>query len=325
MRLLILGGTKFLGRAIVEAALARDHDVTLFNRGQTNPELFPDVEKLRGDRDGDLSMLTGGSWDSVIDTSGFFPRIVRASAEALAESAAHYTFVSSISVYANLAEPPVESSPVGTLEDESVEELGDEFENYGPLKALCERAAKEAFGERTLIVRPGYIVGPHDLTERFVYWPRRVARGGTMIAPAPPERPIQFIDVRDLADWIVSMAERRAAGTYNATNEGVPMRDLLAACPGEVDVAWLDDGFLVEQGMDESDLPLWSADPRFGAVHEADVAKALGARLTFRPVGETARDTLEWDRTRTDARPSGLTPEREAELLAEWASLPSGA
>ena len=299
--------------------------MTLFNRGQTNPDLFPEAEKLRGDRDGDLSALAGGSWESVVDTSGYFPRIVRSSADALAESAAHYTFVSSVSVYANLAEPPTESSPVGTLQDESVEEFGPEFENYGPLKALCERAVTDVFGERALVVRPGFIVGPHDLTDRFVYWPRRVARGGTMIAPGQPERPMQFVDVRDLAGWMISMVEQRAAGTYNATNEGVPMGELLATCPGDVEVVWMDDGFLAEQRIVESDLPLWSADPKYSAIHETNVTKALQAGLTFRPVAETVRDTLEWDGTRTDAEPTGLDPEREAELLAEWSPLASEA
>jgi 2'-hydroxyisoflavone reductase len=305
--------------------MASDHDVTLFNRGQTNPELFPEVERLQGDRNGDLSALAGGDWDAVVDTSGYFPRIVRASAEAVAGSAAHYTFVSSVSVYANLAQAPTESSAVGTLEDESVEEFGDEFENYGPLKALCERAATDVYGDRALIVRPGFIVGPHDQTDRFVYWPRRVARGGTMIAPGPPDRPMQFVDVRDLASWMLDMVAKRAAGTYNATNEGVSMADLLAACPGEIDAVWVDDGFLVEHEVGESDLPLWSGDPRFSAMHETDVSKAVDAGLTFRPVAETARDTIEWDGTRSDAGPIGLTPEREAELLTECASLESNA
>jgi 2'-hydroxyisoflavone reductase len=299
--------------------------VSLFNRGQTNPELFPEAERLRGDRDGDLSALAGREWDAVVDTCGYFPRIVRASAEALAGSAAHYTFVSSISAYANLAEAPTESSTLGTLEDESVEEFGEEFRNYGPLKALCERAASDVFGERALVVRPGFIVGPHDPTDRFVYWPRRVARGGTMVAPGPSERPMQFVDVRDLGAWMLAMIEQGAGGAYNATDEGVPMAEFLTACPGEVEVAWLDDEFLVEQGVGESDLPLWSGDPGYAALHEADVAKAIKAGLTFRPIEETVVDTLEWDRSRKDTQPVGLTPAREAELIAAWASVESRA
>ena len=299
--------------------------MTLFNRGQTNPELFPDAARIHGDRNGDLSALAAGSWDAAVDTSGYFPRIVRASAEALAGSAAHYTFVSSISVYADLSQPPTESSAVGTLADETVEDFGPEFVNYGPLKALCERAAADVFGERTLVVRPGFIVGPHDLTDRFVYWPRRVARGGTMIAPGPPDRPMQFVDARDLAGWMLDLVEQRAAGTYNATSPGVSMGDFLAACPGEVDIAWLQDDFLAEHGVGEGDFPLWSPDPGFAAVHEADVAKAIRDGLTFRPIAETIRDTLAWDATRDDAPPVGLAPEREAELLAEWSALASGA
>jgi 2'-hydroxyisoflavone reductase len=311
MRLLILGGTRFLGRALVEDAVARDHEVTLFNRGQTNPELYPDAEKLRGDRDGDLSALDGHTWDAVVDTCGYFPRIVRASAEALAGSVGHYTFISTISVYADLSKPVDESSPVGTIEDEAVEEFGPEFQNYGPLKALCEQAVQEVYGDRALVVRPGFIVGPHDPTDRFTYWPVRVARGGRMLAPGPPERPIQFIDVRDLAAWIVRMVEEQRSGVFNATNQGVPIGELLAA--GEV--VWVPDEQLVEHGVGEEDLPLWSAEPSFAALHEADVSAAVGAGLTFRPHEETFRDTLEWRGADAELT-TGMSPEREAELLA---------
>ncbi len=186
MRLLIIGGTRFLGRALTEDALSRGHEVTLFNRGQTNPELFPKAERITGDRDGGLDALAGRSWDAVIDTCGYFPRIVRASAEALADSVGTYVFISTISVYADLSKRVDESAPVGTIEDETVEEFGDEFQNYGSLKALCERAVQDVFDGRALIVRPGFIVGPHDPTDRFTYWPVRVARGGTMLAPGPP-------------------------------------------------------------------------------------------------------------------------------------------
>ena len=303
---------------------ARDHDVTLFNRGQTNPELFPEAERLRGDRDGDLSALAGREWDAVVDTCGYFPRIVRASAEALADRSGTTLRLDDLRLReSRRAAHRVERGRHARGRDRRGVRRG--FANYGPLKALCERAAKDVFGERALIVRPGFIVGPHDPTDRFVYWPRRVAHGGTMVAPGPPERPMQFIDVRDLAGWMVTMIEQRAGGLYNATNEGVPMADFLAACPGEAEVAWLDDGFLVEHGVGESDLPLWSGDPSFAALHEADVVKAVGAGLTFRPVEETAADTIAWDRTRKDTKPVGLTPEREAELIAAWASLESTA
>ncbi|MET0607741.1 MAG: NAD-dependent epimerase/dehydratase family protein, partial [Gaiellaceae bacterium] len=186
MRLLVLGGTKFLGRAAVEAALARGHEVTLFNRGETNPELFPEAEKLRGDRTVDLSALQGREWDAVLDPSGFLPAVVRASAEALSDQAGHYLFISSISAYASLAGPNDEDSPVAELGDLPDDRMLEDYSNYGPLKALCERAAEEAFGDRHAIVRPGLIVGAHDGTGRFTYWPHRIARGGEVLAPAPP-------------------------------------------------------------------------------------------------------------------------------------------
>jgi 2'-hydroxyisoflavone reductase len=316
VKLLVLGGTKFLGRAIVDAALARGHEVSLFTRGQTNPELFPEAEHLHGDRDGDLAALEGREWDAVVDTSGFYPRIVRASAELLARRVGHYTFVSSVSVYADLAEPPDESSPVGTIEDESLEEMGDEFQYYGPLKALSEREVERAFPDGALIVRPGLIVGPHDPTDRFTYWPRRLARGGEILAPAPADEPVQFIDVRDLADWIVRMAEERRTGVFNAVNEGMPWSELLAGAR----ITWVDSAFLLEHGVGEwIELPLWIADPAFAGHARTDVSRAVAAGLAFRPVQETIRDTAEWDASRGDYEPAaGLAAEREAELLHAW-------
>jgi nucleoside-diphosphate-sugar epimerase len=319
VKILVLGGTLFLGRHLVESALARGHEVTTFNRGQTNPDLFPQVEKLHGDRDGDLSALEGRSWDAVIDTCGYFPRIVRASAELLSDSVGHYTFISTISVYADLSRPVDETSALATIEDETIEEFGPEFENYGPLKALCERVVEEIYGDRALIVRPGFIVGPHDPTDRFTYWPVRVARGGRMIAPGPPGRPIQFVDVRDLAAWTLELVEQRRAGAFNATNRGLPMSEFLAECPGEAEVVWASDELLREQGVGEEDLPLWTGDPKFAALHEADVSAALAAGLAFRPVGETARDTLDWDRARGDHElATGMDSKRESELLEAW-------
>ena len=189
MNLLILGGTVFLGRHLVEAALARGHAVTLFNRGQHNPDLFPEVERLRGDRDGDLQALEGRRWDAVVDTCGYVPRVVRASAEMLAPNVDHYTFISSISVYADTSKPGIdEQAPVGTLDDPTTEEVTGE--SYGPLKALCEQAAEAAMPGRVLNIRPGLIVGPHDPTDRFTYWVRRVAEGGEVLAPGNPHAPV---------------------------------------------------------------------------------------------------------------------------------------
>ena len=316
MKLLVLGGTKFLGRAIVEAALAGGHEVSIFTRGKTNSDLFPEAEHLVGDRDGDLAALEGDRWDSVVDTSGFYPRVVRASAELLAERAEHYAFISSVSVYADLSTPPTESSAVGTMEDESLEEMGEEFQYYGPLKALCEAEVERAFAGRALIVRPGLIVGPHDPTDRFTYWPRRLARGGEILGPAPAGEPVQFIDVRDLGEWIVRVVEERRTGTFNAVNEGLSWSELLAGS----DVTWVDSSFLLEQGVGEwIELPLWIADQAFAAHARTDVSRAIEAGLTFRPLAETIRDTAAWDAKRGEGKlAAGLAPEREAELLEAW-------
>jgi 2'-hydroxyisoflavone reductase len=312
LRLLLLGGPRFLGRAVTDAALARGHAVTHFNRGRTSPELYPEVEKLRGDRDGDLHALSSREWDAVVDTSGYVPRVVRESAELLAGAAGRYCFVSSVSVYGDLGGPVDEDSPVATLADETVEELGDEHENYGALKALCEGVVREVYGDRALLVRPGLIVGPHDPTGRFTYWPHRLARGGEILAPGPPERHVQFVDVRDLAEWIVRQLEDGRGGVFNATSPGVPWSAVLSG----TDVTWVDDAFLVEQGVGEwMELPLWVADPAWSGIHETAVDRALAAGLTFRPLAETIADTLALAATVDGV---GLDPERERELLARW-------
>ena len=318
MRLLVLGGTRFLGRAAVEEALARGHEVTLFNRGETNAELFPEAEKLRGDRTADLGALGGREWDAVLDPSGYLPAVVRASAEALAAQAAYYLFISSVSVYASFARPNDEDAPLAELGDLPDDRLTEDFSNYGALKVLCEAAVAEAFGERHAVVRPGLIVGAHDPTGRFTYWPHRVARGGEVLAPAPPERQVQFIDVRDLGDWLVDLLERQAAGAYNATHPGVSWQELLETCrdvtASDATFRWVPDELLQRHQVGEwMELPVWIADPAEAALHETDVSRALAAGLTFRPLRETVRDALEQAGTTPEA---GLTPEREAELLA---------
>jgi 2'-hydroxyisoflavone reductase len=318
VRLLVLGGTKFLGRAAVEAALARGHEVTLFTRGETNPELFPETEKLRGDRSGDLGALRGRDWDAVLDPSGFVPGVVRASAELLADAAGHYLFVSSVSVYASQAAPNDEASPLAQLGDAPDDRLLEDFSNYGALKALCEAAVAEDFGESHASVRSGLIVGAHDPTGRFTYWPHRVARGGEVLAPAPPERQVQFVDVRDLGPWLVDLSERRAAGAFNATHPGHSWAEVLETCrdvaKSDATFTWVPDAFLVEQGVGEwMELPMWIQDPEEAALHETNVARAVAAGLAFRPLEDTVRDTLELAATTADA---GLSPEREAALLA---------
>jgi 2'-hydroxyisoflavone reductase len=320
VRLLVLGGTRFLGRAAVEEALARGHEVTLFNRGETNPELFPEAEKLHGDRADPRtrSVLRGREWDAVIDPSGYVPAVVRASAELLAGAAGHYLFVSSISAYASQAVANDEDSPLAELGDLPGDRLLEDYSNYGPLKVLCEQAVAEAFGERHATMRPGLIVGAHDPTGRFTYWPHRVARGGEVIAPAPPERKVQFVDARDLGRFMVDLSERRAGGTYNATHPGLSMGELLETCRevagSDATFTWVPDRFLVEHEVGEwMELPLWIHDPEAAGMLDAIVSRAIEAGLTFRPLAETVRDTLELAQPTPDA---GLAPEREAELLA---------
>jgi 2'-hydroxyisoflavone reductase len=319
VNVLLLGGPKFLGRAVADAALARGHRLTFFNRGRTSPELYPEVQKLRGDRDGGLEALGGGTWDVVVDTSGYVPHVVRASAQALAD-AGRYCFVSSVSVYADFSGPVAEASPVAALGDHPVDELLASYENYGALKALCEDAVRERFGERALIIRPGLIVGPYDPTGRFTYWPHRTSRGGEMLVPGPAERRVQFIDVRDLGTWIIELCEREVGGVFNATNSGVRWDELLAACGAVASTdarpVWVTDSFLVEHEVGEwMELPLWIGDPDWTGLHATDVSRALGEGLRFRRVEETVRGALD-DADLVEG--VGLTADREAMLLQEW-------
>jgi 2'-hydroxyisoflavone reductase len=312
LKFLILGGTHFLGRALADAALERGHELTLFTRGRTNADLYPEAEKLRGNRDSGLALLEGRRWDAVVDTSGYVPGIVRDSAEVLRDSG-RYVFVSSISVYADFSVPPVEGNAVAPLGNASVDELAEDSSNYGPLKALCEQAVEEVFGERALIVRPGLIVGPHDPSGRFTYWARRLRRGGELLAPGPQERHTQFVDVRDLAVWIVHAVERDLSGTFNATNEGVSWGELLAGAQ----VAWVSDDFLREQEVGAwMELPLWLSDPNWAGMHQVDVSRAVAAGLRFRPLAETLSGAAD----APAVEGVGLTPAREAALLAAWRS-----
>jgi 2'-hydroxyisoflavone reductase len=328
MRILVLGGTVFLGRAIVEAALARGHELTLFNRGRSNPGLYPEVEHLAGDRSGDLAALTCRQWDAVVDTSGYVPGVVARSAQALAPTAEHYTFISTISAYRDFSRSGMdESAPLATLIDPTVTEVTGE--TYGPLKALCEQFVKEAFPGHNLIIRPGLIAGPHDPTDRFTYWPVRIAAGGDVLAPGNPARQVQYIDVRDLAAWIVRLVEARQDGVYNATGPAEPltMAGLLYACVAAsgraVDLTWAGDEFLLAEGVEPwVGLPLWlpETDPSLAGLLSVDISAALAAGLTCRPPVETARDTLVWAGTRPADHTwaAGISTEREAALLAAW-------
>jgi 2'-hydroxyisoflavone reductase len=319
VKLLLLGGPKFLGRAVADAALEHGHELTFFNRGQTNAELYPEVEKLVGNRDGGLAPLANRTWDAVIDTSGYIPHVVRASAEALAGSGL-YCFVSSVSVYADFSEPVDEDSAVAELGDGPIDELAPDFSNYGALKALCEQAASDVFGGRALNVRPGLIVGPHDPTGRFTYWPHRIARGGNVLAVAPPERPTQFVDVRDLGEWLVVACESGVAGTFNATNDGVGWGELLDACRevtgADAEITWASEDFLLENEVGQwMEVPLWLAGLEMAYADRVDVSRAVAEGLRFRPLADTVRATLEHAET---ADAAGLAPEREAALLEQW-------
>ncbi len=325
MKLLILGGTVFLGRHLVEAALERGHEVTLFNRGQHNPELFPEVEKLRGDRGSDMAALEGRHWDAVIDTSGYVPRVVQQSARMLADAVEHYTFISSISVYATFDAPGLdENTPVATLDDPHVEEITGE--TYGALKALCEQAAEEAMPGRVLVLRPGLIVGPHDPTDRFSYWVARTARGGEVLAPGQPERQIQIIDARDLAQWNLRMVEARQTGVFNATgpDDVLTMGDFLDTCKSvtqsDASFTWTDEAFLLKQGVAPwQELPLWmpSSEEDMQSILQVSIARATAAGLRFRPLADTVRDTYAWltQRLAEHEWRAGLAPERETEDL----------
>ncbi|HEV2041343.1 MAG TPA: NAD-dependent epimerase/dehydratase family protein [Casimicrobiaceae bacterium] len=326
MRILVLGGTVFLGRHIVAAALARGHDVTLFNRGRQNPHLFPEVEKLRGDRDGVLSALNGRSFDGVIDPSGSRPEHIRAAVTALGGTNTHYTFISSISVYREF--------PPGRLFDENAT-LAEGDESFGALKARSEEALEAALPGRVARVRPGLIVGPHDPTDRFTYWPRRIACGGEVLAPGRPDRPVQFVDVRDLAEWCVRIAEEHRVGAFNAVGPAstLTMAQLLDECRVVAGRAarftWVRDEDLIAAGIKAwTELPLWipEGDAHFGGMLLADNRRAVAAALTFRQPADTICTTLEWDLRDEGSRaehPLRITPlaaEREAQLLALRAS-----
>ena len=324
MKLLVIGGTLFLGRALVEQALERGHEVTLFHRGRTNADLFPEADRILGDRATDLELLAGGEWDAVIDTCGQIPKQVRAAAKLLSSRVGHYSFVSSISVYPDFAALGVaQGSQVHEPADESIEEL--KMELYGQMKVACERVADEEMGGRCCLVRPGLIVGPHDPSDRFTYWPRRLARGGEVLAPLPRDRQVQFIDVRDCAGFCLTAAEQRLTGAYDVTGPAqvLDFGGMVEACrahagaDADTAITWVDPDWLLEQGVGPwMELPLWV--PELDA--RVDVSPALEKGMQSRPLAETVRDTLAWAEASTDDRPlrAGLAPERETELLAAW-------
>jgi 2'-hydroxyisoflavone reductase len=324
MNILILGGTRFLGRHLVNAALARGHTLTLLNRGKSNPELFPELETIIADREAGLGKLSSRSWDAVIDTCGYVPRIVNLSAQTFKDTVGCYVFISSISVYSDSSKIGLdEHDPVGRLADENLEE--NTGESYGPLKALCEKTVQAAFPSRALIIRPGLIVGPYDPTDRFTYWPVRVARGSDLLAPEKPEVPVQIIDGRDLAEFTIKLIEQKTIGTFNATGPDyeLSLGRMLAACKkvsnSDANFRWASVDFLAENKVEAwSDMPVWVPDtPAEAGFSRVNVSKAIAAGLSFRGLELTIRDTLAWAQSRPADHEwrAGLKPERELELL----------
>lgn len=323
MRLLVIGGTVFVGRHFVEAALSRGHQVTLFHRGSKGTGLISGVEEVLGDRDGQMDRLAGGNWDAVVDTCGYVPRVVRQSAQALYDRAGRYLFVSTISVYETEGQDRLdETSKVGILGDPTTEEITGE--SYGPLKVLCEEEVTGAFGKKALIIRPGLIMGPHDPTNRFTYWVDRLAGGGKAIVPARPEQPTQLIDARDLGLFMVLGLEKQLSGIYNACGPEAPKTfgDMITACHKlnlGTELVWVEPGALEEQGVQLwQDLPLvLPVDGSSDAIQRVDNRRAVAAGLVLRSWEQSASDTLEWRRTQPSDAPQrfGMDREREAEVL----------
>jgi 2'-hydroxyisoflavone reductase len=334
MRILILGGTGFTGPYQVQYALSRGHKVTTFNRGKTHPgELPNEVEQLIGDRDGKLEALKDRQWDVVIDNPTSLPAWVRDAAQILKGNVEGYVFISTISVYGDVKTGPDENAPIEKYEGadpykETLEAMkASGYKTYGPLKALSEREAEKWFPGKTLIIRPGLIVGPRDETDRFTYWPVRIERAREVLAPGSPNDPVQFIDARDLAEWTIRMAENRETGIYNATGPakalgiGEMLGGIKAALKSNATFTWVTEDFLARQKVEPwSDMPVWTG--KESGLARAKIDRALSKGLTFRPLAETARDTLTWFKSLSQDRQShlkaGLPPEREAEVLAAW-------
>jgi 2'-hydroxyisoflavone reductase len=328
MRILILGGTVFLGYHLVASAMSKGHEVTIFTRGISNSDVYPEVDHLVGNRDGDLDALRGKQWDAVIDTSGYVPRVVEDSVELLRDAVDHYTFISSISVYDDFSSPDIdETAAVAQLKDPLSENIA---EFYGALKASCEKVVENAMPGKSLIIRPGLIVGPRDTSDRFTYWPVRIKRGGEVLAPGNPDTFVQFIDVRDLADWIIRMVEHKQTGVYQATgpNKSVTFGTFLETCRqatgSDAQLTWVDESYLVEQEVGAwLELPLWiPATPDYEKMayfQQVNIEKATRAGLSFRPLEETIQDTIVWDESRDPglARKAGLNPDKEKELLSQ--------
>jgi 2'-hydroxyisoflavone reductase len=334
LNILILGGTGFTGPFQVRYALSRGHKVTTFNRGKTHPgELPGEVEQLVGDRNGRLDALKDRKWDVAIDNPTTLPAWVRDAAQVLKGNVERYVFTSTVSVYADTSKGVDETAPLAKYEGadafkETIEAMrASGYKTYGPLKALSEQEAEKSFPGKTLIIRPGLIVGPRDESDRFTYWPVRIDRGGEVLAPGDPRDPVQFIDARDLAEWTIRMVESRETGIYNATGPAKPLAigEMLGGIKTSLNsnstFTWANADFLKQQKVEAwSDMPVWAGDEL--GLARTSIRRALGQGLTFRSLADTARDTLAWFKSQPPERQAklkaGLTPEREAEVLAAW-------
>jgi len=332
LRILILGGTGFTGPFQIKYALSRGHRVTVFNRGKTHPgELPKEVEQLIGDRNGQLEALKGKQWDVCIDNPTTLPAWVRDAAQILKGNVGRYVFISTISVYADTSTGPDENAPLAKYEGtdpfkETLEAMkATGYKTYGPLKALSEQETQKWFPNKSLIIRPGLIVGPRDETDRFTYWPVRIERGGEVLAPGNPSDPVQFIDGRDLAEWTIRMSEKGETGIYNATGPakelgiGGMLDGIKGALNSKATFTWADAEFLKQQKVEAwSDMPVWAGDEL--GMSRTNISRALAKGLTFRPLADTARDTVAWFKAQKPERQAklraGITPEREAEVLA---------
>lgn len=337
MKLLVLGGTGFLGPQIVQAALDRKHAVSIFNRGKTNPGLFPDsVEKLQGDRTGDYESLKGKTWDAVVDVPATLPRWVNSACDALKDATKQYLFISTVSVYDDYTKPVNEESHTFEVDpklDDIAKINNDNMHLYGALKRRCEAIVSERFGERgATIVRPGLIVGPDDPSDRFTYWPVRVDKGGTVLAPGSGKDPVQFVDAHDLGAFVVKLLEDGHVGTYNATGPAseLSMAEFLYGCraatSSEVRFEWVDEQFLLEQGAQPfMEIPMWIPGPDHAHFMRVDCGKAKSVGLQFRPLGLTAKATINWAAKRPkDYRwQAGLSEKKEAAILEAWKNRPA--
>jgi 2'-hydroxyisoflavone reductase len=330
MRILIIGGTAFVGRYITEAAIAAGHEVTVFHRGRTGADLFERATHLTGDRNEDLSALSAGRWDATIDVCAYVPRQVRMLADALGGRGGQYVFISSASAYRTPVTPGfTEDAPLAELDDPATEEVTDE--TYGGLKVACERVASELFGAALVtVVRPTYVIGPRDPSYRFTWWVERIARGGTVLAPGGAAEPIQFIDARDLGSFTVALVERSVTGIFHAVSPRPPFGfgELLEAIAAEVAppatrLTWVEADFLIEFGESAETIPLWPGGDSERDINTADPSRAYAAGLAPRPIRQTVAEIHAAELASASPRPAGvgLTPEREAELLTAWRAI----